>query len=111
MPMGTAILGSGTGVQPSSLARVSFSLLNLLPLLSTRVLPPAAGVYVGEGLPPVLPKLAAKILWWEFVDMAEMLPEYWSGAKSKEEYPKQHHPGDHIRSRIFLCGFNVMHHM
>ena len=28
------------------------------------------------------PKLAAKILRWEYIEMAEMLPEFWSGPKS-----------------------------
>ena len=36
-----------------------------------------AGVYVGEGLPPVPTKLAQRIWRWEFIDMAEMLPELW----------------------------------
>lgn len=33
------------------------------------------GVYVGEGLPPVPPKLAKKIRAGEFVEMEELLPE------------------------------------
>ena len=47
------------------------------------------GVYVGEGLPPIPPILAPKILKWEFVEMAEMLPEYWPGTKSKEDDSKR----------------------
>ena len=39
------------------------------------------GLYVGEGLPPVPVKLVEKIHKWEFVDMAEMLPEYWGRVK------------------------------
>lgn len=46
-------------------------------------------VYVGEGLPPVPPKLAAKILRWEYIEIAEILPEFWSGPKSDEEDPKR----------------------
>ena len=48
-----------------------------------------AGVYVGESLPPVPPKLASKILRWEYIEMAEMLPEFWSGAKLEEEDSKR----------------------
>lgn len=40
------------------------------------------GLYVGEGLPPVPVKLVEKIHKWEFVDMAEMLPEYWGTAQN-----------------------------
>ena len=34
-----------------------------------------AGIYVGEGLPPVPPKLAKKISAGEYVEMEELLPE------------------------------------
>ena len=42
------------------------------------------GLYVGEGLPPVPVKLVEKIHKWEFVDMAEMLPEYWGTAQNSK---------------------------
>ena len=44
---------------------------------------PATGVYIGDGLPPVPPALAAKIRRGAFVDMGELLPEFW--ALSKED--------------------------
>lgn len=88
----TASSGSGTVVQPSTVTGVSAGLLNLLPTSASRALPPTSGDYVGEGLPPVPPKLAAKILRWEFVDMSEMLPEYWSSAKADEEDQKRAPP-------------------
>ena len=81
----TASSESGPIVQPSTIAGGSAGLLNLLPIPASQALPPTSGVYIGEGLPPVPPKLAAKILRWDFVDMAEMLPEYWSSAKMEEE--------------------------
>ena len=40
------------------------------------------GLYVGEGLPPALVKLAEKIHKWEFVEMAELLPKYWGSIQS-----------------------------
>ena len=92
VPAGTAHSGSGALTWLSSSAGVSSGsagLLNILPLSLARVLPPTGGVYVGEGLPPIPPKLAAKILKWEIVEMAEMLPEYWPGAKSDEDDSKR----------------------
>ena len=84
----TASSGAGTVVQPSTIAGASAGLLNLLPISSSRVPTPSSGIYVSEGLPPVPPKLAAKIMRWEFVDMAEMLPEFWSNTKSEDEDQK-----------------------
>ena len=39
------------------------------------------GIYIGEGL------LADKIIRWEFVEMAELLPEFWSSMASKDPTP------------------------
>ena len=36
---------------------------------------PTGGVYVGAGLSPVSHKLAQRICQWEYIDMAELLPE------------------------------------
>ena len=63
-------------------------MVNLLPFAASRAPLPTAGVYIGESLPPVPTKLASKILRWEYVEMAEMLPEFWSGAKLEEEDTK-----------------------
>lgn len=58
---------------------------NLLPSLGQlRDVSSAPGIYVGEGLLSILARLAEKITQWEFVDMAEFLPELWSSATSKE---------------------------
>ena len=48
---------------------------------SQSVKPMIPGTHIGEGLPPVPAKLAAKILRHEFVEMHELLPELWSKAK------------------------------
>ena len=37
---------------------------------------------MGEGLPPVPLKLVESIHKWAFIDMAELLPEYWGTAHS-----------------------------
>ena len=44
---------------------------------------------MGEGLPPVPQKLADRIRRREFVDMAEMLPEFWPIAKVDENEEKK----------------------
>ena len=50
---------------------------------------PESGVYLGEGLPPVPVKLAVKIRKGEFVEMGELLPEFWSSTKGEEELGKE----------------------
>ena len=42
------------------------------------------GIYVGEGMTPVLKKLAEKIWQWEFMDMRELLPDGWVQGKSED---------------------------
>ena len=59
-------------------ANVASTLCNLLPMAGSSSQSLGTGIYIGEGLPPVPPKLAEKIRRWEFVDMAELLPEFWS---------------------------------
>ena len=44
--------------------------------------PAATGVCIGEGVQPVPLKIADKIWAWEFVDMADLLPEQWSAKMS-----------------------------
>ena len=61
------------------------NLLNLLPVAASRTPLPTAGVYIGEGPPPVPLKLAAKILRWECVQMSETLPEFWSSSKEDDK--------------------------
>ncbi len=39
---------------------------------------PSDGVYVGDGLAPVPAKLAARIRRGEYINMGELLPEFWS---------------------------------
>ncbi len=49
------------------------------------------GVYLGEGIPPAPAKLAARICRGEFVEMGELLPEFWSGAID-EDAGSSHEP-------------------
>ena len=54
------------------------TLANLLPLAHPSLQRPAKGVYLGDGIPPVPEKIAAKIRKGEFIEMGELLPEFWS---------------------------------
>lgn len=58
--------------------------LNLLPLAPPSLKLPTTGTYIGDGMPPVPAKLTAKILRWEFVEMGELLPEFWATLKETE---------------------------
>ncbi len=58
---------------------------NLLPVIGAvtqgHPMPTASnGIYIGEGLPPVPLKLAERIRRWNFIDMSELLPEFWTTA-------------------------------
>jgi len=50
---------------------------------------------MGEGISPILAKLAERIWWGEYVDMGELLlPEFWSGQKdeaAREAGPRSTH--------------------
>lgn len=41
-------------------------------------IPKPKGIYIGDGLPPVPARVADKITKWEFIEMHEMLPEFWA---------------------------------
>ena len=63
---------------------VTSMLANLLPLANSSLQQPSEGVYMGDGIPPVPAKLAARIRKGEFVEMGELLPEFWAGPKDEE---------------------------
>ena len=98
----TAIAAEGTPPKPNSLiggtkpmskvlagASIAAKLANLLPSANAELAPVSEGVYVGDGLPPVPTKLAAKIRKGEFVEMGELLPEFWSSHR-KEDIEGKH---------------------
>ncbi len=82
-PSGDQLTGSGPPVIPWS-ASGTGAVANLLPQAASDLPPTLPGVYVGDGRPPVPQKLADRILRWEFIDMGELLPEFWSLAKEEE---------------------------
>ena len=63
-------------------ASVASTLCNLLTIAGSSGQSLGTGIYIGVGLPPVPLKLAEKIRRWEFVDMAGLLPEFWSLASA-----------------------------
>ena len=64
--------------------RAMANLLEILPIQQQEGGKQQSGAYVGDGLPPVPAKLAAKILKWEFDQMHDLLPEFWVGDKESE---------------------------
>ena len=74
----------GIGADRASDAPVSMVIGNLLPQANTTLTLPSEGVYVGDGLPPVPPKLATKIRRGDFVEMGKLLPEFWSSWKEED---------------------------
>ena len=51
--------------------------------------PKPAGIYLGDGLPPVPARLAGRIGRWEFIEMVDLLPEFWSTLKPGESSAKR----------------------
>ncbi len=45
-------------------------------------------MYVGEGLPPLPRTVVERISEWKYVDMAEMLPEFWALLKGEDDSKK-----------------------
>ena len=75
--------GLAPTVSDPSGSRATAMVQNLLPSANSTLKLPK-GVYMGEGIPPVPAKLAAKISNGEHVDMGELLPEFWSVSKEDE---------------------------
>ena len=71
-------------------ASVSATLATLLPSSG----PLSEGEYVGDGLPPVPAKVAAKIRRGEFVEMGELLPEFL--ASQREDDPEGDRCGSYV---------------
>ena len=72
-PKSNSLIG-GTKAMSKVPAGVSVAakLANLLPSANAELAPVSEGVYVGNGLPPVPAKLAAKIQKGEFVEMEDV---------------------------------------
>ena len=81
------IEGATSPTDPPGSARgdvpVSATMANLLPSASPALARPSGGVYMGEGISPVPARLAERICQGEYVDMGELLPEFWSGQKDE----------------------------
>ncbi len=106
MPSATALVGlpvcgTGRATAQSELARserdgtgegradaANALLTNLLHQTPGGHVAVARGVYIGEGLAPVPRKLADRIWKWEFIDMGELLPEFW-GLDGKSGLPQR----------------------
>ena len=71
-------LGIPSSTMASAGVLTASTVSNLLPFAPRRLAAPARGVYIGEGLLPVPAKLAERIVRWEYIEMSEMLPEFWT---------------------------------
>ena len=84
----------GASGNPLGTSSSSISITNLLPFAGDNLRIPSVGVYIGDGIPPVPDKLATKIRKGEFVEMGELLPEFWSlkgedGEPSRDNKPRK----------------------
>ena len=119
LPQGTAGALSATG--PSALAGAddvggtsghgrldnASIMCNLLPNLGqTKEPSQSRGIYVGEGLLPVPAKLAEKITRWKFVEMCELLPEFWSSFAPKDPTSRGYHVAN-VQSLTLPHGYNA----
>jgi len=59
------------------------------------------GTHIGDGLPPIPSKLAAKIRRGEFIEMYELLPEIWAEPKEGEK------PASRARAKKRVLDLNV----
>ena len=60
------------------------SLANLSPVANASLSLPSNGVYVGDSLVLVPAKLAARIRQGNYIDMGELLPEFWSHTREDD---------------------------
>ena len=75
--------GTGSAMTGEDPPKAS-SLPNLLPLANASLCLLLAGAYVSDGMPPVQVKLVARIKRWEYIEMGELLPEFWVSTKGGE---------------------------
>ena len=77
--------GSSSSPSRNSVAAL---MANLLPQANAGLASATQGVYVGEGLTLVPAKLAAKIRRGDFVNMGELLPEFWTPPREDDPQAK-----------------------
>ena len=104
-PLPIAGLPSVSGelsAEAHSAPSVAAAMCNLLSVGGDSQSSKLPGLYVGEGLPPVPVKLVERIHKWEFVDMAELLPEYWGSTQSvrPESELTQGHPRPVTKKKV-----------
>lgn len=77
------------GTKVPSGASVSMTLSTLSPSGGAALSPGSEGEYIGDGLPPVPAKVAAKIRKGEFIEMGELLPEFMASQREDDLEGKQ----------------------
>ena len=94
-PHGAPPFPAGSG------ASVSATLATLLPSSG----PLSEGEYVGDSLPPVLAKVAAKILRGEFVELGELLPKFLASQRDDDPDGKRELKVTDILTWVVDCTF------
>ena len=79
----SGLLGTGTKPPPRSLLLETLSGTPVKPAAKTIV--DTYGAYMGEGFPPVL---ASKVRQGDFIEMGELLSEFWSTPREEEDTPR-----------------------
>ena len=89
--MGPNLAGGpdGDSLAADSARTISNMLKDLTPDGGKEETPKPAGIYLGDGLPPVPARLAGRIGRWEFIEMVDLLPEFWSTLKPGESSAKR----------------------
>ena len=86
--MGTTLIGGADTPAPGVAGdSVTALLTNLLPTWASPQVCIGSS-YVGEGLPLVRAKLAIKIWRGAYMDMGELLPEFWASTR-EDDQPNQ----------------------
>ena len=78
--MGLADLETGDRDSGSSSGWITSLLQDLSPMEGTSSSSSSTkggGIHVGDSLSPIPPRIAVKVCRWEFIEMYELLPEFW----------------------------------
>ena len=100
LPSGGVADDSSTGSKKGT-SSSSISLTNLLQFVGEDLKLPSEGVYVGDGIPPVPEKLAAKIRRGEFIELGELLPEFWTVKGEDGDPSREQKLGEPVKLQCF----------
>ena len=93
----------------SSSGRIASLLQDLSPMEGTNSSSSTkgGGIYVGDSLLPIPPKIVDKVCRWEFVEMYELLPEFWVQKEEETNAKAASRQRQREGSRISMFGCSV----